>query len=152
MNTSKNYYALLGVLPTADIIVIRAAYKALVQRYHPDRYHGDIAEANRIMAELNEAYKVLSDPELRKRYDSLRGESSAQDAGSFFDEDPVEDLQEKDPLFQKWEIAVEYYPDLANIERRLARTSHKLAYTYRAYLIASKNFSMREEIAQEMEQ
>jgi curved DNA-binding protein CbpA len=33
MNATKDYYATLGVLPSAEDIVIRAAYKALAQRY-----------------------------------------------------------------------------------------------------------------------
>tara|TARA_Y100000746_G_scaffold192746_1_gene173366 strand:+ start:30 stop:152 length:123 start_codon:yes stop_codon:yes gene_type:complete len=37
LDTNKNYYAALGVLPTAKDAVIRAAYKALAQRDHPDR-------------------------------------------------------------------------------------------------------------------
>ena len=69
----KDYYANLGVVPTAEDVVIRAAYKALVQRYHPDRYSGDQAEANAKMAEINEAYGVLSDPIMRKQYDVDRG-------------------------------------------------------------------------------
>ena len=35
-----DYYAVLGVNPGAEDIVIRAAYKALAQRYHPDRFSG----------------------------------------------------------------------------------------------------------------
>ena len=40
MNTAKDYYAILGVLPTAEDFVIEAAYRALSKRYHPDRYGG----------------------------------------------------------------------------------------------------------------
>jgi curved DNA-binding protein CbpA len=43
----KDYYVILGVLPDAEDIVIKAAYKALVQRYHPDRYKGNAQEAQR---------------------------------------------------------------------------------------------------------
>ena len=38
MNSTKDYFAVLGVLPTAEDIVIRAVYRALAQRYHPDRF------------------------------------------------------------------------------------------------------------------
>lgn len=50
-----DYYAILGVVPSAEDVVIRAAWKALVQRYHPDRFTGDVAKANARMAEINEA-------------------------------------------------------------------------------------------------
>jgi uncharacterized protein YlxW (UPF0749 family) len=69
----KDYYVILGVVPTAEDVVIRAAYKALVQRYHPDRCSGDQTEANAKMAEINEAYGLLSDPVKRKQYDADRG-------------------------------------------------------------------------------
>lgn len=37
----KDFYEILGVSPNADIIVISAAYKALVQIYHPDKWKGE---------------------------------------------------------------------------------------------------------------
>ena len=53
MNIDKDYYAILGVLPSAEEIVIKAAYRALSKRYHPDVYTGpNIAEK---MADINEA-------------------------------------------------------------------------------------------------
>jgi hypothetical protein len=36
MDMNKDYYAILGLTPSADAVVIRAAYRALAQRYHPD--------------------------------------------------------------------------------------------------------------------
>jgi DnaJ-class molecular chaperone len=37
MNSQKDYYRILGVLDDAEDIVIKAAYRALAQRYHPDQ-------------------------------------------------------------------------------------------------------------------
>lgn len=65
----KDYYATLGVTSSAEEIVIRAAWKALSQRYHPDRFAGDAAQANARMSEINEAYSVLSNPVQRTAYD-----------------------------------------------------------------------------------
>ncbi|MGR8980147.1 MAG: J domain-containing protein, partial [Gammaproteobacteria bacterium] len=62
MNFNTDYYAILGVMPTAEDIVIRAAYKALAQRYHPDKFKGSSEELQRKMGEINEAYGILSDP------------------------------------------------------------------------------------------
>ena len=67
-----DYYAVLGVNPTAEDIVIRAAYKALAQRYHPDRFQGSKDEAHRRMSELTRAYEVLADPVRRPKYDRRR--------------------------------------------------------------------------------
>lgn len=68
MDTNKNYYRILGVLDDAEEIVIRAAYRALAQRYHPDKWQGDSAVAAKRMAEINEAYSVLSDKDKRAEY------------------------------------------------------------------------------------
>ena len=67
-----DYYAILGVNPKAEDIVIRAAYKALAQRYHPDRFAGAKEEAHRRMTELTQAYEVLADPVRRPKYDRRR--------------------------------------------------------------------------------
>ena len=66
---AKDYYAVLGLLPTAEIVVIKAAYKALAQRYHPDKSTGDPDVARLKMAELNEAYHVLSNSQQRQAHD-----------------------------------------------------------------------------------
>lgn len=75
MNTDKDYYAVLGVLATAEDVVIAGAYRALAQRYHPDRLEGDQSDANARMAEINEAYRILSDDNLRADYDRERDHS-----------------------------------------------------------------------------
>ena len=65
----RSHYDNLQVARTASDTVIRAAYKGLAQKYHPDRFDGDPAVAERIMKLLNEAYAVLSDPARRKEHD-----------------------------------------------------------------------------------
>jgi hypothetical protein len=71
-NPIQDYYAILGVHPNAEDIVIRAAYKALAQRYHPDRFAGSKEEAHRRMSDLTKAYEVLADPVRRPKYDRRR--------------------------------------------------------------------------------
>ena len=39
----KDYYCILGVIKSAEDIVIKAAYRALAQKYHPDKFEGDEA-------------------------------------------------------------------------------------------------------------
>lgn len=63
-----NYYDTLEVSQGASQEVIRAAYKSLLQRYHPDRNPGDKGAATRSVS-IVEAYQVLSDPEKRAAYD-----------------------------------------------------------------------------------
>ncbi|WP_423193392.1 DnaJ domain-containing protein [Cupriavidus sp. H18C2] len=62
------HYDNLKVSRDAPPEVIRAAYKSLSQKYHPDR-HADGEEANRIMRLLNAAYDVLRDPDKRAEHD-----------------------------------------------------------------------------------
>ena len=38
---TKNHYAVLGLLHTAEPVVVKAAFKALAQRYHPDKFKGN---------------------------------------------------------------------------------------------------------------
>lgn len=82
-----DYYTVLGVHPTAEDIVIRAAYKALAQRYHPDRFAGSKEEAHRRMSDLTKAYEVLADPLRRPKYDRRRF-TSAQPVGATFNGAP----------------------------------------------------------------
>ena len=60
-------YAVLGVDRAASAAELRAAYRALVARYHPDRHQGNPLEdlASERMAEINQAYELLSDPARR---------------------------------------------------------------------------------------
>jgi curved DNA-binding protein CbpA len=62
------HYDNLKVSRHAPQEVIRAAYKALSQKYHPDKNHGD-ERAARVMAIVNTAYNILSDPARRKEHD-----------------------------------------------------------------------------------
>ena len=62
------HYDNLKVARGAPHEVIRAAYKALSQKYHPDKNPGD-EKAARIMAIVNTAYNSLSDPQRRKEHD-----------------------------------------------------------------------------------
>jgi DnaJ-class molecular chaperone len=65
----KDYYKILGVDRAADEKAIKSAYRKLARKYHPDVAKGkDTAER---FTEINEAYEVLSDPEKRRRYDTL---------------------------------------------------------------------------------
>lgn len=141
-----NYYTILGVLPTAEDVVIRAAYRALAQRYHPDRYSGS---PNR-MTEINEAYETLSSPDKRKEYDRNRAASNKPE-DEYFGEGEADEEPTFDPLEKDWTLAVEYYTDLPDLERRLAKISWRLASTYRAYLLEAKGFDRRKELAETME-
>ncbi|HLF49303.1 MAG TPA: DnaJ C-terminal domain-containing protein [Methylomirabilota bacterium] len=63
----KDYYKILGVGRSADDKAIKTAYRKLARQHHPDVSKGSPER----FKEINEAYAVLSDPEKRKRYDTL---------------------------------------------------------------------------------
>ncbi|MGZ8928220.1 MAG: J domain-containing protein [Methylobacter sp.] len=65
----KTHYDNLNVSRNAPTSVIKAAYKALCQNYHPDKYIGGHDEALRIMKIINGSYAVLSDPDKRAEHD-----------------------------------------------------------------------------------
>jgi curved DNA-binding protein CbpA len=67
-------YRVLQVLSTADQEVLNAAFRALAQKYHPDHDKSDLAA--RRMSELNAAWAMVRDPELRSNWDRAQRRSA----------------------------------------------------------------------------
>ena len=63
-----DYYDTLGVSKGATEKDIRAAFRKLARKHHPDVNENDPASEEKFK-EINEAYTVLSDKESRRRYD-----------------------------------------------------------------------------------
>lgn len=66
--SSPTYYDVLQVEHNASPECVRAAYRRLAHKYHPDKMPGN-ANAVRAMAAINAAYDVLSDPQRRAEHD-----------------------------------------------------------------------------------
>ncbi|CAN7379430.1 DnaJ domain-containing protein [Pseudoxanthomonas sp. LjRoot168] len=66
----KDYYAVLGVEPSAGDAEIKTAYRRLARKYHPDVSKEPGAEDQ--FKAVNEAYEALRDPQKRAAYDQLR--------------------------------------------------------------------------------
>ncbi len=84
MDTSNDYYVVLGVDPQANASAIKAAFKKLAFQYHPDLNEG--TDAQERMREILQAYQTLNDPQARKEYDARRhGEGGSTRAGGMSD-------------------------------------------------------------------
>ncbi|WP_309625239.1 J domain-containing protein [Methylibium sp.] len=79
------HYETLGLSTCADAIVIKAAYRALSQRHHPDKCAPNERDtAHRRMAAINAAFQVLGDAVSRQQYDEGLSKASPE-KGSAFD-------------------------------------------------------------------
>jgi DnaJ-class molecular chaperone len=67
--TSFDPFAVLGIPRDADAVTIRRAYQKLARRFHPDLYPGD-PQAEHRFEDVARAYRILSSPELRGRYEA----------------------------------------------------------------------------------
>lgn len=66
----SDYYEILGLKKGAAADEIKASYRKLAMKYHPDRNKGDKASEEKFK-EISEAYAVLSDPDKKQQYDTV---------------------------------------------------------------------------------
>lgn len=146
----RDHYRVLGVIQDAEDIVIKAAYRALAQRYHPDKWAGSPDEATLRMTEINKAFTVLSDQIKRKQYDRNLSTTEYHE----YEEDSGRNVDKDDlgtSLDYNWSAAVKYFPDLEDIVNDLSKISKPLAQTYKVYLLEKKEFTKRKIIADKLE-
>jgi curved DNA-binding protein CbpA len=64
----KNYYKILQIDPLAEPEFVKAMYKKLADKYHPDHNPGKQDWANKKFKEINEAFDIIDNPAKRERY------------------------------------------------------------------------------------
>jgi curved DNA-binding protein CbpA len=143
----RDLYAILGVLPSIEPEALRSVYLALVKKSHPDVFSGNRNHAEHRSKNINEAYQILSNPVLRRKYDeeyevhkNRRGDFSFEDEAS----NGAFDIAEID---EKWNFAESYHPELKEIKNQLARISRSLVVSFKFTILETKNFSSASGIA-----
>lgn len=81
MFDEKDYYKILGVERTASKEAIKAAYRILAKKFHPDLNKDNPKLAEQKFKEISEAYEVLIDDNKRLRYDEYGRAGVASDFG-----------------------------------------------------------------------
>lgn len=87
----KDYYKVLDIDRESDASTIKQAYRRLTKQHHPDKARAQGVskeDAEKKMASINEAYEVLSDPELKARFDRGDDPNDPNSQGNPFQGNP----------------------------------------------------------------
>ena len=93
MSQPRDYYEVLGVERQADESALKAAYRKLALKYHPDRNPGD-KNAEEHFREAAEAYAILSDGQKRAAYDRFGHQGVSAGGGGGFDPGAFTDFED----------------------------------------------------------
>ena len=128
-----DHYQTLGLARHAEAVVIKAAYRALVSLYHPDR--NPAPDAIERIQRINIAHDVLSDPARRLAYDAtLAGAPPPHPPAADTDDGP-------DPIAEPWKIASNFFPEIGRHHARLERLSAHLADEFQRHLLQRQQYA-----------
>jgi hypothetical protein len=149
---STEYYDALEVTPAATAGEIKRAYYLLARKLHPDK-NPDDPEAHQKFQRIGEAYQVLSDESLRKKYDE-RGKDGLKDHAfvdpsaffaMLFGSDQMEGLVGRLQLATLAAAGADLTKDERRLlqERRVGRLAVKLAAMLQGYVDAKDAGAMK---------
>ena len=81
MSLQRNHYEVLGIAPSATTDQIKKKYRELARKFHPDIIQDKVL-GQRVFTQINQAYRVLADPERRAQYNSQLAALSAPAPGT----------------------------------------------------------------------
>jgi len=146
MDIEKDYYAILGVLPSIDDVALTAVYRALLKKHHPDVYRGSQSEAEKRTREIIEAYEVLGNSANRRAYDAAR---KTNGFGSYRQEEQT--TASSDEITTGWELVKKYHHETEELRARLDKLSRSLAFTFQITVLEKKLASNATAIAQALQ-
>lgn len=127
MTRFRTHYDNLQISRSASVEVIKAAYRTLSAKYHPDRNRGDSRSAE-IMSIINASYAVLCDEEARRQHDAWIKRQEAARASRPSLQAAAQGTQQ-DQLFEApaWTQAASNTARWTNVQERSAATEAALA-------------------------
>ena len=90
-----NYYKLLGIDAKADRQAVKQAYLAKIKEWHPDKNPARAEEAEEKTKALNQAYRILGDPEQRKHYDRMLRYTEGKGFNEYINDEAIRDKLDK---------------------------------------------------------
>lgn len=126
MSKVHTHYDNLKVARDAPPEVIRAAYKTLCHKFHPDR-HGGSAKATQTFQLINTAYEVLSDPARRHQHDAWVARMEAAAMPKAKPQAPPAKWNGRERRKRATTAPVSGGPSVADLGGRLKRSSAALA-------------------------
>ena len=100
---TRDYYQILGVPRDATDKAVKEAYRELAFKHHPDRNKDNPDAVDRMKA-VNEAYAVLSHPDKRREYDTLRQQFGASAYSQFRQQYSDQDIFSGSDIFRIFQV------------------------------------------------
>lgn len=148
VDPAKDYFAVLGVSPEADPTVVKAAYRALAKKYHPDRHPNADEHVTLKFHELQEAYDLINDEHRLKTYLRLRSRAQHKKADFYARQHrPSVHLQ----LDDRWDHLIREYPKLGQHHARFCFMSQKLGRDFKLIVLGTLKPAKFDKIARRME-